>query len=175
MIDHIAFSLRCASKASASLVMLEYTLAPTDHYPTQLIQAAEGLKHILKLTPPSKITIAGDSAGGHLSLSLLAHLMHPSPDAPEVNLSSPLAGICLICPFLSFDYDKRQLCPQCTKKLPYFRRYQVFQCKFQAPRSIGRGCLKRSLIITTRCTNWVVERLSHRQNHFTHGRMGDIS
>ena len=104
---HVAFALRCASNASASLALLEYTLAPIAHYPTQLRQAVSALKHILASTPPSKIIIAGDSAGGHLSASLLSHLLHPSKYIEALPLSEKLDGICFICPFVSFDYDKK--------------------------------------------------------------------
>lgn len=104
--EHIKFSLKCASNADVTLAMLEYTLAPEGHFPTQTIQAAEALKHILTITSPSKVLIAGDSAGGHLLLSLLSHIMHPSKDIDPISLSENLAGVCPISPFLSFDYNK---------------------------------------------------------------------
>ncbi|KAN0091695.1 alpha/beta-hydrolase [Hyaloscypha variabilis] len=104
---HISFSLKCASNAKASLALLEYTLAPAGHYPTQLQQAIEALKSILNISSPSHITIGGDSAGGHLSTGLLSHLMHPAKDLEPIPLTEKLGGICLICPFLSFDYEKK--------------------------------------------------------------------
>lgn len=104
---HLSFSLKCAANAKASLALLEYTLAPAKHYPTQLLQAIEALRKVLTITPPSRITIGGDSAGGHLSMGLLSHLMHPARDIEPITLSEKLAGICLICPFLSFDFEKK--------------------------------------------------------------------
>lgn len=103
---HVSFAMECAVKASASLAMLEYTLAPTKRYPTQLQQAVAALKHIMTTTPPSKVSIAGDSAGGHFAAGLLSHLNHPSRNIQQVKLSKPLRGTCFTCPFLSFDYDK---------------------------------------------------------------------
>ena len=103
---HVPLALKFATRASASLAILEYTLAPTARYPTQLQQAVVALKHILVTTPPSKIIIAGDSAGGHLAVSLLSHINHPLGDIEAIKLPERLKGSCLISPFLSFDYDK---------------------------------------------------------------------
>lgn len=103
---HVRLAMRFAANASASLAMLEYTLAPTARYPTQLQQAVVALKYILASVSPSKVIIAGDSAGGHLAAVLLSHLNHPSGDIEPLRLSEPLRGICLISPFLSFDYKK---------------------------------------------------------------------
>jgi acetyl esterase/lipase len=91
---HVVSASMCASKANASLAMLEYTLAPKAHFPTQLIQAVEALKYVLSITSPSKVIITGDSAGGHLALSLLSHLMHPSQSLQALSLSENLGGIC---------------------------------------------------------------------------------
>lgn len=52
-----------------------------------------------------QIFIAGDSAGGNLTLSLLCHLLHPHPKVPEslhIKLSGPLAGALLISPWAKF-------------------------------------------------------------------------
>ncbi|CZR66467.1 uncharacterized protein PAC_16368 [Phialocephala subalpina] len=103
--NHVVWAVKCASRANASLSMLEYTLAPEGRFPTQLIQATEALKHILAITSPSKVLIAGDSAGGHLALSLLSHLTHPSKDIEALPLSENLGGICVNSPVLSFNYD----------------------------------------------------------------------
>jgi acetyl esterase/lipase len=103
--EHVEFARKCALEADASLVMLEYTLAPTGRFPTQLNQAVEALKHILTFTPASKVYIAGESAGAHLAISLLSHIMHPSEGIKAIKVSG-LGGMCLISPFVSFDYDK---------------------------------------------------------------------
>lgn len=49
-----------------------------------------------------KIVIAGDSAGGNLTLGLISHLLHPHPDVPKVELSGPLATTILISPWVKF-------------------------------------------------------------------------
>jgi hypothetical protein len=81
---------------------------PIGRYPPQIKQAIEGLKHILSLTPPEQITIAGGSAGGHLTLNLLSHLLHPFKTLEPISLlnGGKLGGTCPNSPFLSFDYGK---------------------------------------------------------------------
>lgn len=103
---HVAFAMKCATSASASLAMLEHTLAPEGPFPTQLKQAVLALRYILVSTPASKIIIAGDSAGGHLAVGVLSHILHPANDIEALELKERLAGVCIISPFLSFNYDK---------------------------------------------------------------------
>jgi len=64
------------------------------------------LKRILNITSASNITIAGDSAGGNLALGLLSHIKSPKSGIEEIKFEGKLKGMCLICPFLSFNYDK---------------------------------------------------------------------
>lgn len=48
---------------------------------------------------PGDIIIAGDSAGAHIALCLVSHLLHPHPDVdPPPDLTLPLAGLLLISP-----------------------------------------------------------------------------
>ncbi|KAG8526682.1 uncharacterized protein KY384_008111 [Bacidia gigantensis] len=83
---HLTFLTHLTTLIPTLRILLPaYTLAPTASYPTQLSQAAESL-HLLLSPPfslsPSQISIAGDSAGGNLTLALLSHLLHPHPDLP---------------------------------------------------------------------------------------------
>ncbi|KAH6710617.1 hypothetical protein BKA61DRAFT_612035 [Leptodontidium sp. MPI-SDFR-AT-0119] len=89
-------------------------------YPTQLHQAISALRSVLQVTPLSRISTAGDSAGGHLSAGLLSYLIHPLEDVEPIQLKEKLGGICFICPFLSFDYNKKKLYLQCGKGLPLY-------------------------------------------------------
>jgi hypothetical protein len=50
---------------------------------------------------PSNIIIAGDSAGGNLTMSLIVHLHHPCPHVPVVKPEAPLGGLALISPRVS--------------------------------------------------------------------------
>lgn len=74
--------------------------SPPGTYPIQFRQANIGLKHLLDSgISPSDIILGGDSAGGHIGLCLISHLLkaHPALDAPP-QLSTPLAGLLLISP-----------------------------------------------------------------------------
>jgi acetyl esterase/lipase len=52
-----------------------------------------------------QIILAGDSAGGHMALSLISHLLHPHSDVSKVELSEPLAGVILVSPWVKFATD----------------------------------------------------------------------
>lgn len=75
---------------SIAAVVLEYDVAPFATYPRQLSQAAQALNHLLESRSPRNILIGGDSAGGHLTVDLLMHILQPHPDSivPRVNLST---------------------------------------------------------------------------------------
>ncbi|KAL1888950.1 hypothetical protein Sste5346_009217 [Sporothrix stenoceras] len=64
-----------------TLAVLEYSLAPASTYPAQLAQAAAALRHLVTVDgiPYHDIAVAGESAGGNLTLALLAHLQKPHP------------------------------------------------------------------------------------------------
>lgn len=54
---------------------------------------------------PSKVFVAGDSAGGNLVLSLLSHVLHPHSDVLALKLECPLGGALLISPWVGFGTD----------------------------------------------------------------------
>lgn len=64
-----------AGFTNPAIFSLEYTLAPDDVYPRQVLETLEGYKHVLEVTKDaSRVCVAGDSAGGALILSLLLEL-----------------------------------------------------------------------------------------------------
>ena len=78
-------------------------LSPKVQYPGQLRKAASALNYVIHTLhkDPSNIIIGGDSAGANLVLALLSHLSHPHPSGiPPVKLTSPLAGIFVMAPFV---------------------------------------------------------------------------
>ncbi|KAH9210125.1 catalytic protein [Leptodontidium sp. 2 PMI_412] len=104
------FLCEAASTADgkASVALLDYSLCPENVYPKQMRQAALALEHLISLGySPSKILIGGDSAGGHLALSLLSYLMHqyPGDESSGKSLPEPLSGCFLISPLLSLDLN----------------------------------------------------------------------
>ncbi|KDQ60391.1 hypothetical protein JAAARDRAFT_67935 [Jaapia argillacea MUCL 33604] len=89
-----------------AVLLLSYDLAPGAQYPRQLQQAVTLLHHLIHNLhkDPSNIILAGDSAGGNLTLAILSHIIHPHPSSsiPELRLSKPLRGAILISPWVSF-------------------------------------------------------------------------
>ncbi|KAG5991462.1 hypothetical protein E4U43_004023, partial [Claviceps pusilla] len=58
-----------------AIFALEYSLVPEETHPTQVNQVVLGYRHILsEVRNASKVCVAGDSAGGTLTLSLLREL-----------------------------------------------------------------------------------------------------
>ncbi|TDZ35038.1 Esterase [Colletotrichum spinosum] len=96
------------SNVETAVAVLEYTLCPNVKYPSQLMQAASGLSHLIKSGfSPADVTIGGDSAGGNLTLQLLGHLIRPHPMARTVQLTEPLMGAFLVSPWLTDRVDDR--------------------------------------------------------------------
>jgi acetyl esterase/lipase len=86
-----------------AIAVLQYTLCPHGHYPTQLQQAADAMAHLFASgrVTPGNLVIGGDSAGGNLTAQVLGHLVRPHPAAREVVLREPLAGAFLVSPWVS--------------------------------------------------------------------------
>lgn len=84
-----------------------YTLTPHATYPTQLYEAVEALRYVIEDLgrSPRDIILVGDSAGGNLCLALVSHISHPSPDAPDLNITEPLKAAVLLSPWVSFRHD----------------------------------------------------------------------
>jgi acetyl esterase/lipase len=101
---HVPFALLCAKASKASqVVFLEYSLTPEKPYPCQLVQAVEGLRYLLEdeCIQPDTIILAGDSAGGHLIASLLAHIAKPSPYAAPIGLrGNQFRAVVFVSPWL---------------------------------------------------------------------------
>ncbi len=76
-----------------SIFALDYHLAPEFQYPTQLEEAVAAYEYLLHETaiPAEKVVVAGDSAGGHLALSMLVSLRQHSslPKSGGAMLFSP--------------------------------------------------------------------------------------
>ncbi|KAJ0417847.1 lipase/thioesterase [Aspergillus carlsbadensis] len=110
---HVPFALLCAKASRASrVVFLEYSLTPEQPYPCQLIQAVAGLRYLLEdedeRIDAGNIILAGDSAGGHLIASLLAHIVHPSPYAAPIDLrGGQFRAVVPISPWLVMARDER--------------------------------------------------------------------
>jgi len=110
---HLEWCLRAYVLAAAehpgeevAVAVLQYTLCPAARYPTQLIQAASGLAHLLASgVRPRHLVVGGDSAGGNLTAQLLSHLLHPHPAVEKISLIEPLAGAFAVSPVVSTRTD----------------------------------------------------------------------
>ncbi|CAK7217755.1 hypothetical protein SBRCBS47491_003278 [Sporothrix bragantina] len=102
---HLACGFSKKLPEGVTVYILQYALASetANQYPRQLQQAAVLLDYLINSEgiPPAAITLIGDSAGGHLALSLLLHLAHPNPKVPALSLKGQhLAGAALISPWM---------------------------------------------------------------------------
>lgn len=97
----------CLELHANAQALLAIALTPFSSFPTQLRQINAAVTHVLsKGTSPSNIILTGDSAGGNLILQFLSHTLHPLPDiTPPPTLSSPLAGVLLISPWVAFGQE----------------------------------------------------------------------
>jgi len=78
-----AFScVLCDLRDDIEVILLDYSLAPDNTYPTQLNEALDLWKEITKTFDPKNIIIGGDSAGGNLSLALIQKLKKDYDTAP---------------------------------------------------------------------------------------------
>ncbi|KAL7953673.1 alpha/beta hydrolase fold domain-containing protein [Trichoderma compactum] len=94
------------SDTEVAVAFLQYSLAPASKVPVQLRQAASALSEILKAGFSAKdIIIAGDSAGGNLTMQTLKHLVEPHPEACHIALDEPLSAAVLISPWLTSEYS----------------------------------------------------------------------
>ncbi|MCP5163312.1 MAG: alpha/beta hydrolase [Hahellaceae bacterium] len=86
---HLELTCRIAKAARAQILMVEYRLAPEHPYPAALEDAVAVYRYLLAARiAPEKIVVAGDSAGGGLTLSMLQALRNR-------RLPSPAAAVCL--------------------------------------------------------------------------------
>ncbi|KAF4979216.1 hypothetical protein FZEAL_4525 [Fusarium zealandicum] len=103
--EHLSFACGFSKplKEDVAVFVLQYSLASehANHYPRQLQEAVWLLELLFSRgIPPMAITLVGDSAGGHLLLSLLLHLTHPNPQVSPLELSGRLSGAALISPWV---------------------------------------------------------------------------
>ncbi len=82
---------RFARDAQVCVATLDYRLAPEHPFPAAVDDAVAAYRALLDNTPASRIVVAGDSAGGGLSLALLQRLR-------EEGLPMP-AGAALLSPW----------------------------------------------------------------------------
>lgn len=88
--SHQDIAMRISRAANAKVLLIKYRLAPEDPYPAAVEDAVKSYQWLIneQKIDPGKIVIAGDSAGGGLTLVTLIKLR-------DDNIRLPAAGVCL--------------------------------------------------------------------------------
>lgn len=103
--------LKSAGYRNPAIFALEYTLVPDACYPKQLQEVITGYNYILSIIDePSKICVAGDSAGATIILSLLLHLAR-SGQTEKDNRSIVPGMAVLISPWVTLISSKDKNTP----------------------------------------------------------------
>ncbi len=92
--SHIAMCARLAKRASATVTVIDYRLAPEHVYPAAIDDCVAAYRAITADVDPALVTIAGDSAGGGATLSTLGALKAAGDPMPgAVYVLSPWADL----------------------------------------------------------------------------------
>ena len=122
----------CRSAGSRGLV-IDYRLAPEHPFPAQLDDALAAYRWLLdSRVQPSRIVVAGESAGGGLTLSLLLSLR-------EARIPMPAAAVC-VSPWL--DLEMRGESMKANARYDYLSR-EILAA--YASRFVGAGDLRNPL------------------------------
>ncbi|GJN69423.1 hypothetical protein PLICBS_003471 [Purpureocillium lilacinum] len=152
---HIPLALRCAAACGArSVVFIEYSLSSEHAYPAQLVQMVAAVKHLLHrgavgagadggpgsdvdgTIKPGDLVLAGDSAGGHLIASLLAHVVRPSPYAPPLaelggEEGKQLRAVVLLSPWVTMRTSDASFAANSANDYLSAQQANVFICLFR--------------------------------------------
>ncbi len=99
----------CKAADGARVVMLDYDVAPKAQYPTQLNQALDLWEEVTEVMgyDPANIMVGGDSAGAHLTLTLLLKLRDMGKKLPRAAFGmSPWGDMTASGPSYYENYDK---------------------------------------------------------------------
>ena len=109
---YLLFLLRLAESIleqgfTVSIFALDYSLAPEHLFPTQLDEATAAYQYLTSEAriPAKTIVVLGDSAGGHLALSLLVHLDSMRLSNAEDRALEKPGGLALMSPWLSLQHE----------------------------------------------------------------------
>lgn len=80
--SHIAMCARLAKRASATITVIDYRLAPEHVYPAAIDDCVAAYRAIIADVDPALVTIAGDSAGGGATLATLGALQAAGDPLP---------------------------------------------------------------------------------------------
>ncbi len=86
--SHGGFCAHLADRLSARVLVVDYRLAPEHPFPAAVDDAVAVYRAVLDSTPASSVVLAGDSAGGGLTVAVMLA-------AAGSGLALPAAGVCL--------------------------------------------------------------------------------
>jgi len=105
-LTHRSFSTRLASATGMKVFVPDYRLAPEYLFPAAADDILAVYRWLLEQVEPHRIVLAGDSAGGGLSLSLLVQIREQGLPMPAgVVLMSPYADLSASSPSLDENSD----------------------------------------------------------------------
>ncbi len=85
-----AFGSRLASASGARVLVVDYRLAPENPFPAAVDDAEAAYRWVLSQdTPPNRVVVAGDSAGGGLAASVALRTLRNGPVPAGVMCVSP--------------------------------------------------------------------------------------
>jgi acetyl esterase/lipase len=85
---HRQLAANVSSAAAARVLLLDYRLAPEHPFPAAVDDATSAYRFLAGSTDPATLAIAGDSAGGGLTVATLLALR-------DADVPLPAAGVCL--------------------------------------------------------------------------------
>ncbi|KAK9368708.1 Alpha/Beta hydrolase protein [Lipomyces kononenkoae] len=111
-VAHFTLLTRIISQAATQVersvagLVLQYDLAPGEHYPRQITQCVELLRYVMTdlNKSPGQILLGGDSAGGTMVFSVLSHILHPHPSISPIELSTPIRAVFVSSPVTRFGF-----------------------------------------------------------------------
>ncbi len=107
-------------RTRAAILVVTYSLLPRFTYPVPVEQSIWAMKYILEdmKKDPSRMILAGDSAGATLTLVVAAHAIHPFPGIPEyISIESVrFRGLLLLSAWADFRMD---MYPSCSAHKAY--------------------------------------------------------
>lgn len=89
----------CDQGLKCSILSVDYDLSPEVQYPVALRQITAAYMYAATFGKP--IVVVGDSAGGHLCLSLLRHLHSPHAQIQAVTSSEMPKALVLVSPWVN--------------------------------------------------------------------------
>ena len=96
-------------ESETSVLVIGYSLVPRATYPVPVEESIWAMKYVLEnlRKDPSRIILAGDSAGATLALDVTTHATHPFPGVPEYQKmgSARLRGLLLLSAWADFRLD----------------------------------------------------------------------